>query len=100
MILPLVQSILKENPEYSGFENVIEKEIFHHDILSALHQNGLLNDLTFIGGTSLRMCHGWNRLSEDLDMNYSQLKLSSFQDVSLADVHCCKRVSLYKTCRR
>jgi predicted nucleotidyltransferase component of viral defense system len=85
MILPLVQSILKENPEYSGFENVIEKEIFHHDILSVLHQNGLLNDLTFIGGTSLRMCHGWNRLSEDLDFNggmdFTPEKFSSLADI-------------------
>jgi predicted nucleotidyltransferase component of viral defense system len=69
MILPLVQSVLQENPEYSGFENVIEKEIFHHDIISALHQQGLLENLTFIEGTSLRMCHGWNRLSEDLVFN-------------------------------
>ena len=28
---------------------------------------GLLEQLTFMGGTCLRMCHGSNRLSEDLD---------------------------------
>jgi len=85
MILPIVQSVLQQNPEYSGFENVIEKEIFHHDIISALHQSGFLENLTFIGGTSLRMCHGWNRLSEDLDFNggidFTPEKFSSLANV-------------------
>jgi len=34
---------------------VIEKELFHYDILFALDQAGLLSTLTFQGGTSLRL---------------------------------------------
>jgi len=46
---------------------VIEKELLHHDILFALDQAGLLEQLTFQGGTALRLCYGAQRFSEDLD---------------------------------
>lgn len=50
-----------------GLRPVIEKEILHYDILFALDQGNFLSDLTFQGGTSLRLCYGSNRFSEDLD---------------------------------
>lgn len=50
-----------------GLLPVVEKEILHHDILRLMADAGLLKSLTFFGGTSLRLCHGSNRLSEDLD---------------------------------
>jgi len=46
---------------------VVEKELLHYDILFSLEKEGMLNDLTFQGGTSLRLCHGANRFSEDLN---------------------------------
>lgn len=46
---------------------VIEKELLHYDILFALDSAGLLDTLTFQGGTSLRLCYGAPRFSEDLD---------------------------------
>ncbi|MBP6104228.1 MAG: nucleotidyl transferase AbiEii/AbiGii toxin family protein [Gammaproteobacteria bacterium] len=46
---------------------VIEKELLHYDILFALDQEGLLDKLTFQGGTALRLCYGAPRFSEDLD---------------------------------
>lgn len=46
---------------------VVEKELLHYDILFALDQGGLLEPLTFQGGTCLRLCYGSPRLSEDLD---------------------------------
>jgi predicted nucleotidyltransferase component of viral defense system len=48
---------------------VIEKEILHHDIMDVLIKQGVMQRLTFIGGTSLRMCYNSSRLSEDLDFN-------------------------------
>jgi hypothetical protein len=45
----------------------IEKELLHYDILFALDDAGLLDQLTFQGGTSLRLCYGSPRFSEDLD---------------------------------
>lgn len=46
---------------------VIQKERLHYDILYRLDAVGLLDTLTFQGGTSLRLCYGSNRFSEDLD---------------------------------
>lgn len=46
---------------------VIEKELLHYDILFALDHAGLLDQLTFQGGTALRLCYGSPRFSEDLD---------------------------------
>ncbi len=45
----------------------IAKELLHYDILFCLDENGLLDKLTFQGGTSLRLCYGAPRFSEDLD---------------------------------
>jgi predicted nucleotidyltransferase component of viral defense system len=45
----------------------IEKEILHHDIIRELHEHGFLSGLILFGGTNLRLCHGSNRLSDDLD---------------------------------
>jgi len=46
---------------------VIEKELLHYDILFSLEKDGLLDELTFQGGTCLRLCYGAPRFSEDLD---------------------------------
>lgn len=54
-------------PGRAHMRPVIEKELLHYDILFALEQAGLLDSLTFQGGTLLRLCHGAPRFSEDLD---------------------------------
>ncbi|MEI6790328.1 MAG: nucleotidyl transferase AbiEii/AbiGii toxin family protein [Myxococcaceae bacterium] len=46
---------------------VIEKELLHYDLLFAMDDAGLLENLTFQGGTALRLCYGSPRFSEDLD---------------------------------
>lgn len=46
---------------------VIEKEVLHYHILSAMRESGYLDRVVFQGGTSLRLCHGSPRYSEDLD---------------------------------
>ena len=62
----LVQIVLQD-PSLSLMRPAIEKEILHYDILFALKQAGLLERLVFQGGTSLRLCYGNKRFSEDLD---------------------------------
>jgi predicted nucleotidyltransferase component of viral defense system len=47
----------------SHMRAVIEKELLHYDILFALEKGGLLDQLVFQGGTSLRLCYGGNRFS-------------------------------------
>jgi predicted nucleotidyltransferase component of viral defense system len=63
----LVSQALKSQGELAPLRIVVEKELLHHDILREMAAAGLLNQLTFIGGTCLRACYGSNRLSEDLD---------------------------------
>tara|TARA_R110002110_G_scaffold383245_2_gene594572 strand:- start:3806 stop:4699 length:894 start_codon:yes stop_codon:yes gene_type:complete len=46
---------------------VVAKELLHYDILFALDKEKILDTLTFQGGTSLRLCYGSPRFSEDLD---------------------------------
>ncbi|WP_277812042.1 nucleotidyl transferase AbiEii/AbiGii toxin family protein [Chromohalobacter canadensis] len=54
-------------PGRAAMRPVIEKELLHLDILFALERERLLDQLTFQGGTSLRLCQGSPRFSEDLD---------------------------------
>ena len=54
-------------PGHESLRPVVEKELLHYDILFALDSEGLLDALTFQGGTSLRLLHGGVRFSEDLD---------------------------------
>lgn len=55
------------DPDVAHMRPVIEKELLHFDLLYALEQGGFLNELVFQGGTSLRLCYGGSRFSEDLD---------------------------------
>ena len=63
---------------------VVEKEILHYDIFHALDQGGFLKDLVFQGGTSLRLCRGSKRFSEDLDFaggpSFTSKKLSQMKE--------------------
>lgn len=63
----LVDHALGRNTELTVLRVVVEKELLHHDIMLAMSEAGLLENLCFIGGTCLRACYGSNRLSEDLD---------------------------------
>lgn len=62
----LVERALRD-PALSNMRPVIEKELLHYDVLFALDKAGLLDELVFQGGTSLRLCYNANRFSEDLD---------------------------------
>ncbi len=62
----LVDRAMTDN-KLSHMRPVIAKELLHYDILFSLEKDGLLDDLTFQGGTSLRLCYGAPRFSEDLD---------------------------------
>ncbi|MCG8609614.1 MAG: nucleotidyl transferase AbiEii/AbiGii toxin family protein [Pseudomonadales bacterium] len=69
MLKQQIRQIVQANPDYAAVTPVIEKEILHHDIMDVLIKQGAMQRLTFIGGTSLRMCYNSSRLSEDLDFN-------------------------------
>jgi predicted nucleotidyltransferase component of viral defense system len=65
----LVAEALNEKSDLHPLAMVVEKELLHHDILREMGSAGLLEKLTFIGGTCMRMCYGSSRLSEDLDFS-------------------------------
>ena len=69
MLRDQIRQIVQMNPDWASITPVIEKEILHHDIFSVMVEFGVMDQLTFIGGTSLRLCYNSARLSEDLDFN-------------------------------
>lgn len=73
------------NEQASNMRPVIEKELLHYDILFALEKGGFLDNLVFQGGTSLRLCYGGNRFSEDLDFAGGK----DFSAKTLAEMKAC-----------
>lgn len=59
--------IAMAQPGRIAMRPVVEKELLYYDIFYALDAAGLLKTLVFQGGTSLRLCRGSSRFSEDLD---------------------------------
>lgn len=80
----LVREAIQQNG-WGGLRPVVEKELLHYDILFCLSEAGLLKNLIFQGGTSLRLCYSSNRFSEDLDFAGG----SEFCSADLADIKAC-----------
>lgn len=84
----LVTEALNARAELSPLRAVVEKELLHHDILREMAEAGLLRSLTFMGGTCLRACYGFNRLSEDLDFtggaDFKREQLMALADVLIS----------------
>lgn len=72
------------NTALAAMRPVVEKELLHYEIFHALDAEGLLKDLVFQGGTSLRLCRGSDRFSEDLDFaggtNFSATRMERIKD--------------------
>jgi len=80
----LVSQAMQNQGELAPLKSVVEKELLHHDILREMSEAGLLDGLTFIGGTCLRACFGSQRLSEDLGFtgghNFKRATLKNLND--------------------
>lgn len=94
----LVDLAMKDETR-TGNRPVIEKELLHYDILFALDSAGLLDRVVFQGGTSLRLCQGSNRFSEDLDFaggkNFTSELLAEMKNI-IGD-YLCKRYNFEVT---
>ncbi|MGM7448757.1 nucleotidyltransferase AbiEii toxin of type IV toxin-antitoxin system [Idiomarina loihiensis] len=66
-IKSLAQKICADSSELAGLTTTVEKELLHYEVLASMAKHGFLKQLTFQGGTCLRMMYGSSRLSEDLD---------------------------------
>ncbi|MDT8429840.1 MAG: nucleotidyl transferase AbiEii/AbiGii toxin family protein [Pseudomonadales bacterium] len=77
-------ALAMSDPGRAHMRPVIQKELLHYDILYSLDSAGLLDQLTFQGGTLLRLCHGSPRFSEDLDFvggrEFSRQQLEPIKD--------------------
>ena len=73
-----------QDKQVAHMRAVIQKELLHYDILYCLEQAGLLGGLVFQGGTSLRLCYGADRYSEDLDFaggqDFSTARFATLKD--------------------
>lgn len=81
-MLPLTE-IEKYYPEnLRGFKRFILREYLQHKILQIVFDSEFANRLCFLGGTCLRIVHGNNRFSEDLDFDNFGMEESEFQKVA------------------
>jgi predicted nucleotidyltransferase component of viral defense system len=79
-----LKNILAEYPEeLRAFPKFAYKEYLQYKILSVVFRESLGRKLSFLGGTALRIVHGNQRFSEDLDFDNFGLTLSNFEKIIL-----------------
>ena len=73
MLSDVLQARIREYAPANAIEqeNVLA-ELMQHYVLASLSRSGLFSTAMFHGGTCLRICHGMNRFSEDLDFLLKQ----------------------------
>jgi len=70
-----------------GFERFMLREYLQYKILEILFESEFANKFAFIGGTALRIVHGNNRFSEDLDFDNFMISEEEFSNVAEAIQH-------------
>lgn len=74
--------IKQQYPEkLQQYERAILREYLQYKILQAIFQSQHASKLSFIGGTALRIIHGNNRFSEDIDLDNFGLSWEEFEQV-------------------
>ncbi len=63
------------------FEKAIFREYLQFKILQAIFESNQASRLSFLGGTALRIIHGNNRFSEDIDLDNFGLSWEMFADL-------------------
>jgi predicted nucleotidyltransferase component of viral defense system len=77
-----LQQIKEQYPEQlQGYERAIVREYLQYKILQAIFESNQASQLSFLGGTALRIIHGNNRFSEDIDLDNFGLSWQAFGDV-------------------
>ena len=68
MLSDVLQARIREYAPANAIEQeTMLAELMQHYVLASLSRSGLFSSAMFHGGTCLRICHGMNRFSEDLD---------------------------------
>jgi predicted nucleotidyltransferase component of viral defense system len=77
-----LQQIKSEYPEpLQGYERAIVREYLQCKILQAIFDSKQASQLSFLGGTALRIVHGNNRFSEDIDLDNFGLSWQAFGEL-------------------
>jgi len=77
-----LQQIKMEYPELlQGYERAIVREYLQYKILQAIFESKHASELSFLGGTALRIVHGNSRFSEDIDLDNFGLSWSAFGEL-------------------
>jgi predicted nucleotidyltransferase component of viral defense system len=69
-------------PNLHGFSGFLLREYLQHKILALLFRSDFAMKFAFLGGTCLRIVHGSNRFSEDLDFDNFGLAQEEFAQVA------------------
>jgi len=76
------EQIQEQYPEnIRKFERAILREYLQYKVLQALFESRYASNLAFLGGTALRIVHGNNRFSEDIDLDNFGLTWDEFEEV-------------------
>jgi hypothetical protein len=78
-----LQQIKNEYSEpLQGYERAIVREYLQVKILQAIFESKQARKLSFLGGTALRIVHGNNRFSEDIDLDNFGLSWQAFGELT------------------
>jgi len=109
-LIKLVDSIRKENPYTTSGDLVnIVREYLQIAILKSIYQSKYGQDLSFIGGTCLRICYDLKRYSEDLDFaldartadyDFQSLVMRAKKDLALRNIEADAKISEDKTVQK
>ena len=76
------EQIQEQYPEnLQRFERAILREYLQYKVLQAIFESRYASNLAFLGGTALRIVHGNNRFSEDIDLDNFGLTWDEFEEV-------------------
>jgi len=77
-----LQQIKNEYSEaLQGYERAIIREYLQYKILQAIFDSKQASNLSFLGGTALRIIHGNSRFSEDIDLDNFGLSQQAFGEL-------------------
>lgn len=78
-----MQQIESYYPEpHRAFKKNILREYIQHKILEIIYSTQYGRKMIFMGGTAIRIVHGHNRFSEDLDFDNMQLTRKDFENLT------------------
>ena len=75
-----IQKFYSESLHHAG--EFLIREFLQYKILEIIYDSEYANSLVFMGGTCLRLIHGNNRFSEDLDFDNRGVSKNDFSEVS------------------